>query len=201
MQIFPFNMILQHYKDVQRINIFAENSNLCFYYQTKCIVLSFSQYVVMNAFLLIAGQKAHICGVNHIFVLQETSRNESKSCCKLEWSPACMRRDISALFAGRWAGDVVFHSLCYTVAPLCCCTSKDEFTHTEAQNPDKIRAKHRNKQHLHAIFECMEIWSPQTGLAASDLLIKVWFPSDSLLFWRGKPHRLHVIILATVGLH
>lgn len=76
MRILPFNMILQHSKDVQRMNVFAENSNLCFYYQTKCIVLSFSQYVVMNAFLLIAGQKAHICGVNHIFVLQETSRNE-----------------------------------------------------------------------------------------------------------------------------
>lgn len=41
MQILPFNMILQQYKDVQKMNIFAENSNPCFYYQNEmyCFVL------------------------------------------------------------------------------------------------------------------------------------------------------------------
>lgn len=52
---------------------------------------------LMNGFILIAGQKLHIWRVNHIFVLQETSRNYSqKWCSKLVWSPTCMRKDIFA---------------------------------------------------------------------------------------------------------
>lgn len=172
MQILPFYMILQQLYCREWTSLLK--TEICvFIIKMKCIVLSFSQYVVMNAFILITGQKAHICGMNHIFVLQESSRNESKSCCKLEWSPACMRRDISALF---FLGDAVFHSLCYTVATLCCCTNKDEFTTTHGSSKPR---QDQSKTWKQATFAC-NIWM-HGNLELSDRFNCLWSAHQSLI--------------------